>query len=190
MSDANLSKAAAEAVQFLSSVYDDLQAMLASLEAAMDQAGWKPTEKKMRDMNLTPTLQGDWILSWGYRFYTPKSSDETFKRLIAVVWSFNPPDTREIDFAALTVAAARFPRPVTFTEVYDSWESTWPVTLIGLSEKVASVVPPATYKSLFPHASAVAVVAAPLCSFTGEADLRARIVDPILAAEKVLGVKS
>ena len=189
MNDTKLSKAAAEAVQFLSSVYEDLHAMLTSLEAAMDQAGWKPTDRKISGEKLSSTLQGDWLLSWGYRFYIPKNSDETFKRIIAVVWSFNPPETKEIDFAVLTVAAARFPRPIAFSEVYDSWELTTPVTVVGLNEEGASGVPPAAYKSLFPHASAVAAVAAPLCSFTGEADLRARVMEPILAAEKALGGK-
>ena len=189
MSDANRSKAAAEAVQFLTSIHEDLRALLASLHAAIEQAGWKAASRKISDLNLNATMNGGWLLSWGYHVYTPTNSGDRFQRLVVVVWSFNLPESREYDQAALTVVAARFSRPVTLDEVYDSWETTLPITIIGLHKEVVSTLSLADYEMFVPQATAAAGGAWPLCSFTGEADLLERVVNPILAAEAKLGAQ-
>lgn len=188
MSEPNLSKAVADATNFLSEVHADVRAMLVSLEAAMERAGWLPWDKKITTADFKATLRGEWLLWWCYRFYAPKGAGETFDRLIAVVCHLSPPDGADHDYATLTAAAVRFPRPTTFAETYGSWNGTDVVTRAALGGAVVTLAP-ADLTEFSPHASAVAALAFPLCELTSEADLEERLVRPLLAAEAALGAQ-
>ena len=85
MSETNLSKAVADATDFLNSIHADVRAMLQSLEAAMDRAGWHPWDKKITSNDFKATLQGEWLVWWCYRLYAPKEADDAFDRLIAEI---------------------------------------------------------------------------------------------------------
>ena len=189
MSASNLSKSIADATHFLFAIHADVRAMLVSLEAALDRAGWLPWAKKV-SRDLSPTLQGEWVLWQGHRYYSPKTDGDTFDRLIAVVFNLAQPDDAEHDYATLLAAAVRFPQPTTPDEVYNSWADICPVYRATLGRPGVCVLAQPDFKDLFPHASAVAAVALPLCSLTGEDELRTKVIEPILAAEAALGAQS
>ncbi|MBP3958640.1 hypothetical protein J8F10_25620 [Gemmata sp. G18] len=190
MNETNLSKSVASATDFLYGILADVRAMLLSLEAAMEQAGWRSVTKKIATANLNSTLQGEWLLWWCYRFYAPMDAGESFDRLVAIVCNLGPPEGAEHDYATLLAAAVRFPQPTNFDEIYNSWNSTLSVCRAALERPDISILTTSEYADFSPHASAVAAIAFPLCELTSEQEINTRLVKPLLAAEALLGAQS
>ncbi len=183
-----LSKSLAEATNFVYDLQADIRAMMTSLDAAMEQVGWAPRNARLNH-DLKDGLNGMWVLWNGYRLYAPKELGDSFDRLVFVVFHLAPPDDAGHDYATFLAAAVRFPTATTSNDVWRSWGDTSAMHRATVNQAEVTVLAPADFEKFTPGASAVAALALPLCSLTGEADLRARVVGPILAAEKQLGAK-
>jgi hypothetical protein len=174
-----LSKSLAEATRFVVDLYADIEAMMVSLDAAMEHAGWVQG-KAHQHLDFNDGLSG-------YRLYARKELGSSSDRVVFVVFHLAPPNDADHDFATLLAAAVRFPTATTLYEVWRQWNPRNAMHRATIGRAEVTVLAPADFEKFTPGASAVAALTLPLCSLTGEADLRARVVEPILAAEKQLG---
>lgn len=195
MSDSNLSEAVAGATNFLLGIHDDLRAMLTSLEAAMQRAGWVALPRPVT-AGLGSKLRNDWVLRWCYRYFvpkqdidTPKAAGDRFDRLVSVSWNLNGYADAGYDYATLLAAAVRFPIAKTADEVAGSWQSGVRTFRATFGRPGVVVLERPDYVEFWPHASAAAAVGFPLCELNSEHDLLTRLVQPLLTAEVALGGK-
>src|SRR5258708_3679813 len=91
----SLGQSLRKAFHFLQDIHRDIYTMLTTLETAMDDKGWSPTEKGKISNDLSNRLTTDeWQIRSLYRIYAPAAQRKTTMtdRIIAIHVELDPPD--------------------------------------------------------------------------------------------------
>jgi len=189
MSDPKLGPSVVAARQFLTRIHVQFALLLQSLDEQLDRHGWAPTNDNVTSRVGARLNANRWLANYLYRFYFPKSAGEKSEQMLGVVIHLDPP--QGFDEPTALAFAARFDVAQTHNNIWYSWtgsSQTITEALAGQAEVVT--VEHSVYGGFLPRAIAFRGQVHRICSFSGEDDLRTRIVDPILAAETALGAKS
>ncbi len=190
-----LSRSVAEATHFLWRIHRQVWELLGSLEKAFDARGWV-RELPQSDRDRVVRDHEDLIaykvwLAWSlWRLFAPVgTTGGGSEQYVGVQVIFGPDDPEEYPSSMLLIVAARFEESVNAASVWKSWN--WDhseVALRAARDKPHAVrLTGAQSAQLFPGAREAVALVIPLCELTGSADLEARVVAPILAAEAALG---
>ncbi len=186
MADPKLGESVAAAHRFLTAIHNQLAQLLTALDALMSEHGWAPTNPNVSSrvgVGLTSEL---WMPNYLYRFYFPTGDKTASKRFVGVLTFFTPPEGWTEP--PLLCFAARFGAPQTHNDIWNSWN--------GYSQDIAAAlagrtemqsIPFDVFNGFLPKATAFRGVALPVFSLTGPDDLRERVTNVLVNADKELG---
>jgi hypothetical protein len=195
--DVSLGQSIVKAVKFLAKVYDDIGAMLKSLDEEMERRGWVPSHNKVSGLLSNSLVPEQWLLPAMYRLYLLRPHGGTGKKgrmaetVAAVVVNLSP-ETQ--DEAVCVLAAVRFPKPKSLSEIWDEWDSpefgscgTDQLTAFLDGKDGAHSIPDKLLQDdLFPGAEVGIAFTVPLCGLTDTQALHRKVVEPLLEATRKL----
>jgi hypothetical protein len=177
-----LGEAIVAARKFLGEVHRQVAVLLESLDRQMDSKGWTPTNTNV-SWGIGPQLNWEsWLVSYLYRFYFP--SLEKHDRVIGIIVYLELPEEGEYTEPVCLAFLARFPEQQSHRTIYDAWENDEPLLGHLRGHTTLTRVDQHHYRRFLPNASEFEGLVIPLCSLAGEGDLRTKIVEPLLAADK------
>ena len=183
MSDPALGASIYAACDFLKKIHAQLGLLLNSFDALLDEHGWNPTSAQITN-GLIPKLYPEkWQITYLYRFYFPRGATESNRVVGFVIHLYPIEGFLEPPCLAFT---ARFGEPQSHGSLFESWAwsgSDQPTATSAGYDSVAAIALDRCAEFL-PAATMVAGITVPVCSLTCEDDLRTKLVEPLLAAER------
>jgi hypothetical protein len=165
-----LGQAAKQAVVFLEQFYRDVHSLVLSMDGAMLERGWQPTERKRISTELGNHLNSrHWVLNSLYRLYFP-AGEEQPKRVIAVQIVFSPED---YDEPMILVAAVRY-------EIWSGWYSSDQVLRFLAGSAEPRELSDELREGFIPGSEHAEAFVIPLCELTSADVLSQRLLDPAL----------
>jgi hypothetical protein len=178
MSEQTIGQAAHRAVTFLRELYQDVHAIIMTLDGRMADAGWH-TPKDMGSLVSRGLGNGlhspSWVLEYLTRIYVLNGPNSNATRAITFSIEFAP---LQFDESVCLIVVADFAQPISIRrDLWDSWHS-WDHVLERLAREQGPIVltPGELTDGFMPAASRAQAFIVPLARLENEAALQQEVV--------------